>query len=87
MVQRSPWSSCPVGCERAAHAASGCCLHMPGWCFLLSYFFAHGSMWPPAESPVCVGWTKPKEAADKPFSPVLPKDHDSVPFFWGIEIN
>lgn len=40
----------------------------------------------PAEIPVCTGWINPKETAYKSFSPVLPKDHDSVLLFW-VEIN
>lgn len=90
MVQRSrwsiPWSSCSVGCGRAAHAASGCPLWRTGVVFLALLFFAHESTQPPAESPVCEGWINPKETAYKSFSPALPKDHDSVLFF-GVEIN
>lgn len=40
----------------------------------------------PAEITVSTGWINPKETAYKSFSPVLPKDHDSVLLF-GVEIN
>lgn len=85
MAERSrwsiPWSSCPVGCGRAAHAASACPLQRTGVVFLAFLFFAHGSTQAPAESPVCAGSINPKEAAYESFSPALPKDHDSVLFF------